>query len=103
MTEVRFKASALLWFLAASALLLCSHAAEMLPEESAADRCDRAMSDPWVVYDGFDGPGRGRQERDETFGSRIRRFGCGAVTAGRRVWNYALVSRCGNILGPRVS
>jgi len=61
MTEVRFKVlTAFSWLLATSALLATAHAAETLSKAPAADPSDRAAADPWVVYDGFDGPGKGK-------------------------------------------
>ena len=61
MTEVRFKVCTILaWFLATATSSLSTHAGETPFEAPAGERSDRTVSDPWVVYDGFDGSGKGK-------------------------------------------
>jgi hypothetical protein len=58
MTEARLRAlTSLPLFLAAFAFLLSVHAAETSSKELGTNESDRAVSDPWVVYEGSGGPG----------------------------------------------
>jgi hypothetical protein len=61
MTEARFLASRVFsWFLVAFVLPLSAHAAETLSEQPSADQRVGTLSNPWVVYDGSNGPGQGK-------------------------------------------
>ncbi|HUV62877.1 MAG TPA: ThuA domain-containing protein [Sedimentisphaerales bacterium] len=51
---------ALTWVLTTLVVLLPMHACEVSWAESAVNENSRTGANPWVVYDGFDGPGKGK-------------------------------------------